>query len=233
MARQRFTGERIAVARSGRPRPVRPPEAIRRRMGGVGEPTPDRRGKQSAGMGVAEIRRLRRPEGENARLGGLVAGPTPDRAMPRDVPRRKRWRPPVAGERGYLHGVGIDFSGPGEPADGASIAAFNARPPAGGAPDRLVVPVAAGRRPPIGSRDGGATTTATGPTRPHAAPRGPTRPSAAWPRGRSSPELNGPDGSRSPRTDIGGRSRPVMHQHSPRTTRWGPASRDRYRRILR
>ena len=41
-------------------------------------------------MGVAEIRRLKRLEEENARLKGLVADLTLDRAMLRDVPRRKR-----------------------------------------------------------------------------------------------------------------------------------------------
>jgi putative transposase len=88
MKRKRYSEEPIAFA-------LRQAEAgtsveeIRRRMG-VSEPTFDRWKKPFAGMGVAEIRRLKQFEEENARLEGLAAGLTLDRAMLQDVPRRKR-----------------------------------------------------------------------------------------------------------------------------------------------
>ena len=56
---------------------------------GVTEPTFYRWKKQFAGMGVAEIRRLKQLEDENARLKKLVADLTLDKAMLQDVLKRK------------------------------------------------------------------------------------------------------------------------------------------------
>jgi putative transposase len=63
-------------------------EEIRRKMG-VSEPTCYRCKKQFAGMGVAEIRRLKQLEEENAELKRLVADLTLDKSMLQDVLRRK------------------------------------------------------------------------------------------------------------------------------------------------
>ncbi len=56
---------------------------------GVSEPTFYRWKKQFAGMGVAEIRRLKQVEEENAKLKRLVADLTLDKTMLQDVLRRK------------------------------------------------------------------------------------------------------------------------------------------------
>jgi putative transposase len=57
---------------------------------GVSEPTSYRWKKQFAGMGVAEIRRLKQQlEEENRRLKQLVADLTLDKSMLQDVLRRK------------------------------------------------------------------------------------------------------------------------------------------------
>jgi putative transposase len=63
-------------------------EEICRRLG-VSEPTFYRWKKQVAGMGVAEIRRLKQLEEENAKLKRLVADLTLDKTMLQDVLRRK------------------------------------------------------------------------------------------------------------------------------------------------
>lgn len=63
-------------------------EEICRKLG-VSEPTFYRWKKQFAGMGVAEIRRLKQLEEENARLKRLVADLTLDKTMLQDVLRRK------------------------------------------------------------------------------------------------------------------------------------------------
>ena len=63
-------------------------EEICRKLG-VSEPTFYRWKKQFAGMGVAEIRRLKQLEEENARLTRLVADLTLDKTMLQDVLRRK------------------------------------------------------------------------------------------------------------------------------------------------
>jgi putative transposase len=85
--RKRYTDEQIAFAlrqaESGTA-----VEEICRRLG-VSEPTFYRWRKQFAGMGVAEIRRPRQLEEENAKLKRLVADLTLDKAMPQDVLRRK------------------------------------------------------------------------------------------------------------------------------------------------
>jgi putative transposase len=56
---------------------------------GITEPTFYRWKKQFAGMGVAEIRRLKQLEDENARLKRLVADLTLDKTMLQDVLKRK------------------------------------------------------------------------------------------------------------------------------------------------
>src|ERR671912_2504357 len=88
MKRKRFTDEQIAFA-------LRQAEAgtsvdeICRKLG-ISEPTFYRWKKQFAGMGVAEIRRLKQLEDENARLKKLVADLNLDKTMFQDV-LKKRW----------------------------------------------------------------------------------------------------------------------------------------------
>ena len=87
MKRTRYTEEQIAFAlrqaESGTP----VAEVIRKM--GITEPTFYRWKKQFAGMGVAEIRRLKQLEDENARLKKLVADLTLDKTMLQDVLKRK------------------------------------------------------------------------------------------------------------------------------------------------
>ena len=68
-------------------------EEICRKLG-VSEPTFYGWKKQFAGMGVAEIRRLKQLEEENARLKRLVADLTLDKTMLQDVLRRNVWSGP-------------------------------------------------------------------------------------------------------------------------------------------
>ena len=86
MERSRYTEEQIAFAlrqtESGTP----VAEVIRKM--GITEPTFYRWKKQFAGMGVAEIRRLKQLEDENARLKRLVADLTLDKTMLQDVLKR-------------------------------------------------------------------------------------------------------------------------------------------------
>ena len=87
MKRSRYTDEQIAFAlrqvESGTP----VAEVIRKM--GITEPTFYRCKKQFAGMGVAEIRRLKQLEDENARLKKLVADLSLDKTMLQDVLKRK------------------------------------------------------------------------------------------------------------------------------------------------
>jgi putative transposase len=87
MKRSRYTEEQIAFAlrqaESGTP----VAEVIRKM--GITEPTFYPWKKQFAGMGVAEIRRLKQLEDENARLKKLVADLTLDKTMLQDVLKRK------------------------------------------------------------------------------------------------------------------------------------------------
>jgi putative transposase len=87
MKKTRYTEEQIAFAlrqaESGTP----VAEVIRKM--GITEPTYYRWKKQFAGMGVAEIRRLKQLEDENARLKRLVADLTLDKTMLQDVLKRK------------------------------------------------------------------------------------------------------------------------------------------------
>ena len=87
MKRRRFTEEQIAFALR-QAEAGAPVEEVRRKMG-VSEPSFYRWKKRFAGMGVAEVRRLKQLEEENARLKGLVADLTLDRAMLQDVLKRK------------------------------------------------------------------------------------------------------------------------------------------------
>ena len=87
MKRKRFTEEQIAFALR-QAEAGTPVEGVCRKMG-VSEPSFYRWKKRFAGMGVPEIRRLRQLEEENARLKGLVADLTLDRAMLQDVLKRK------------------------------------------------------------------------------------------------------------------------------------------------
>lgn len=85
--RKRHTEEQVSFAlrRADAGTPV---EEICRKMG-VSEPTFYRWTKKFAGMGVAEIRRLKQLEEENAKFKRLVAGLTLDKTMLQDVLRRK------------------------------------------------------------------------------------------------------------------------------------------------
>ena len=88
MKRKRFSEEQIAFAlrqaESGTTI-----EEICRKMG-ISEPTFYRWKKVYAGMGIAEIRRLKQLEDENAKLKRVVADLTLDKAMLQDV-LRKKW----------------------------------------------------------------------------------------------------------------------------------------------
>lgn len=87
MKRKRFSMEQIAYAitqaESGTA-----VAAICRQMG-VSEPTFYRWKKKYSGMGVAEVRRLKQLEEENAKLKRLVADLSLDKAMLQDVLRKK------------------------------------------------------------------------------------------------------------------------------------------------
>jgi putative transposase len=95
MKKTRYTEEQIAFAlrqaESGTP----VAEVIRKM--GITEPTFYRWKKQFAGMGVAEIRRLKQLEDENARLKKLVADLTLDKTMLQDVLKRM-YAPPRPGK---------------------------------------------------------------------------------------------------------------------------------------
>ena len=87
MKRKRCTDEQVAFA----PRQAEagtPVAEVCRKMG-VSEATFFRWKKQFAGMGVAEIRRLKQLEEENAQLKRLVADLALDKTMLQDVLRRK------------------------------------------------------------------------------------------------------------------------------------------------
>ena len=88
MPRKGFTEEQIGVA-------LRQAEAgtavadICRKLG-IAEPTFYRWKRKFAGMGIAELRRLREVEDENRRLKQLVADLTLDKQMLQEV-LRKNW----------------------------------------------------------------------------------------------------------------------------------------------
>ena len=85
--RSRFTEEQIVHA-------LRQAEAGTPAVGvcrklGVSEQTFYRWKRQFAGLGVAELRRLRQPEDENRKLKQLVADLSLDKAMLQEVVRKK------------------------------------------------------------------------------------------------------------------------------------------------
>jgi len=87
MKRKRYTDEQISFALRQAESGVSI-EEICRRMG-ISEPTFYRWKKKFAGMGVAEIRRLKQLEEENRKLKQLVADLSLDKTMLQDVLRRK------------------------------------------------------------------------------------------------------------------------------------------------
>ena len=87
MKRKRCTEEQVAFALR-QAEGGTPVAEVCRKMG-VSEATFFRWKKQFAGMGVAEIRRLKQLEDENAKLKKLVADLTLDKTMLQDVLRRK------------------------------------------------------------------------------------------------------------------------------------------------
>ncbi len=98
MKRKRYADEQIAFA-------LRQAEVGRRwRRSAGGWASPSRRfyggKKQFAGMGVAEIRRLKQLEEENAKLKRLVADLTLDKTMLQDVLRRNLWSASVSSHSG-------------------------------------------------------------------------------------------------------------------------------------
>ena len=88
MKRKRCTDEQVAFALRQAESGTAVGETCRRM--GVSEPTFHRWKKQFAGMGVAEIRRLKRLEEETTKLKRLVADLTLDKTMLQDV-RRRKW----------------------------------------------------------------------------------------------------------------------------------------------
>ncbi len=87
MKRSRFTGEQIAFALR-LPESGAPAKEIIRKMG-ITEQTFYRWKRKFAGMGVAELRKLKQLEDENRRLKQMVADPSLDKVMLQDVRSKK------------------------------------------------------------------------------------------------------------------------------------------------
>ena len=87
MKKGRFTEEQIAFALRQAETGTAVAEVIRKM--GISEQTFYRWKKQYAGMGVAEVRRLRQLEEENRKLKQLVADLSLDKVMLQDVIRSK------------------------------------------------------------------------------------------------------------------------------------------------
>ena len=87
MKNSRFTEEQIAYALRQAETGTSVAEVIRKM--GISEQTFYRWKKQYAGMGVAELRRLRQLEEENAKLKRLVADLSLDKVMLQDVLTKK------------------------------------------------------------------------------------------------------------------------------------------------
>ena len=87
MKKTRFTEEQIAFALRQAETGTRVAEVIRKM--GISEQTFYRWKKQYAGMGVAELRRLKQLEEENRKLKQLVADLSLDKVMLQDVIRSK------------------------------------------------------------------------------------------------------------------------------------------------
>ena len=91
MPKKRFTEEQIAYALRQAESGTAVGEICRKL--GIAEATFYRWKKQFSGMGVAEIRRLKQLEDENAKLKRLVADLTLDKTMLQDALRKKWWGP--------------------------------------------------------------------------------------------------------------------------------------------
>jgi len=87
MKKSRFTDEQIAFALRQAESGVRPAEVCRKM--GISEQTFYRWKKRFAGMGVAEVRRLKQLEEENRKLKQLVADLSLDKSMLQDVLSKK------------------------------------------------------------------------------------------------------------------------------------------------
>ena len=85
--KKRFTQEQIAFALRQAESGTAVAEVVRRL--GISEPTFYRWKKKYAGLGVAEIRRLKQLEDENKRLKRLVADLVLDKQMLQDVLSKK------------------------------------------------------------------------------------------------------------------------------------------------
>jgi len=86
MPRRRYTEEQIGLALRQVEAGTPVPEPCRKL--GIAEATFYRWKKKFAGLGVAEIRRLKQLEDENRRLKQIVADLTLDKAMLQDIARR-------------------------------------------------------------------------------------------------------------------------------------------------
>ena len=87
MRKKRFTEEQITYALSQAEAGTTVKEVCRKL--GVSEQTFYRWKRKYAGMGVAELRRLKQLEDENRKLKGLVADLTLDKHMLQEVLRKK------------------------------------------------------------------------------------------------------------------------------------------------
>ena len=87
MPRRRYTEEQIGLALRQVEAGTPVPELCRKL--GIAEATFYRWKKKFAGLGDAELRRLKQLEDENRRLKQIVADLTLDKAMLQDVARRK------------------------------------------------------------------------------------------------------------------------------------------------
>ena len=91
MKKTRFTEEQIAFALRQAEAGTAVAEVIRKM--GISEQTFYRWKKQYAGMGVAELRKMKQLEEENRKLKQLVADLSLDKVMLQDVIRSKRVLP--------------------------------------------------------------------------------------------------------------------------------------------
>ncbi len=87
MKRKRYTEEQITFALRQQESGTAVAEIVRKM--GITEQTFDRWKKKFAGMGVAEVRRLKQLEEENRKLKQLVADLSLDKSMLQDVLRKK------------------------------------------------------------------------------------------------------------------------------------------------
>jgi putative transposase len=95
MKKPRFTEQQIAQALRQAEQGTAPVEICRKL--GVSETTFYAWRRKYAGMGVAELRRVKQLEEENRRLKQVVADLTLDKAMLQDVLQRKHCGPPGGG----------------------------------------------------------------------------------------------------------------------------------------